>query len=410
MAILTNEGRARLKDAVRLYLQSIANVNAAEQCTAYAPTLNYMTDFISRTFCSSARPADHPGYRLEIQDLLNNSGGVADRDRVNAFGLSPAHIMSIQQTLEKKRGVSVVYVVVVPDLPGHQHSCLLVFDARKKKQHFFNPWGYRNHWLSQAFAERPTLVPGFKVATLSEDNWPQVAQSLQYMVDRNHFNVQGNCSLYCILVGVLCTRFNFGKPRLMANLLKEALGEIDHANGFNEQNDNPASSHVSILWNWLGEMVTDADILAAPALDANSVVTLQMQQQRRDRRTEATETLQNFPHLDGSNPPNQVARRTRLRNRSQNYLDTSPELVVGSPVAPATIAERNQAMREAEVRLVRRMFPPAESCSIAMRKGTLCSRRACTNQPLCWQHRYYTRNHRLTGPGRMRCAAVQQPC
>lgn len=410
MPSLTAAARVELKDAVRHYLQNISNVNAVDR---YRPTnlkMSYMTDFISRTFCSSARPGIQSNYRLEIEDLLHNSGGDADKQKVDAFSLTPANAISITQTLEKKRGVSIVYLVVIPTPPRQSHSCLLVFNARTKRQHFFNPWGYRNHWLSQAFAERAPLAQGFRVASLNEDNWAHVNQSLQHIVDNNHLNVRGNCSLYCMLVGILCTRFGFGKPRAMANLIKEALVEIDHASGFDVNANHPASSHVSILWNWLGELMSNAETLVAPALNAQSTVTQDMWQRRRDRRIEATQTLQNFPPLDNGNPPGMVARRARLRVGTQHYLDTHPELVVGSPIAPAVVAERNQAVREAEVKLVRTMFPPAERCAIFTRKGELCSRRSCVGQPLCWQHRHYTRNHKLTGPGRMMCAAVQQPC
>ncbi|CAM9156105.1 unnamed protein product [Ectocarpus sp. 12 AP-2014] len=409
---LTAEGRVQLGDAVRLFIQSIGDVNAVEKPYTRGCDGEVVVDFISLTFCSSANPSGHPYYELVVRDLRQYSGGIADRNVVRDFVLAPDHALSISETLGRKRGVSVIHVTVHPDAPQSAHSCLLVFDARTRRQHFFNPWGNRNHWLSRAFAEKtPPLVQGFTVASLNEDNWASVNQSLQYRVDRNHYNVRGNCTIYCMLIAVLCTRFNFGKPRLMANLLKDALRDIDAANGFDVENDDPASSHMSILWNWASDLISDAQSLAdSVVLDANSVVTPAMWSRRKNERSKALYYLNHFPPLADDSDPGMIMRRQRLRSKKSNFINTHAELVVGAPISYNDVAEHNREISDTEARLVKRMFPPAETCAIVTRKGRPCTRKSCHNQPLCWQHRFYTRNHVLTGPGRMRCSAVQQPC
>lgn len=373
---------------------------------------------MSRTFCSSARPhppnTQYQTYNIHIEDLSNNHGGLGpDVARVEDFSLTPQHAASIQQTLQRKRGISVVHVRIVPVIQ-RPHACLLVFDARTRKQHFFNPWGYRNHWMSIAFANRDVpLVEGFRAASRNEDAWVNAAESMQDTLDINHYDVSGNCALYCVLVGVLCTRFGLGKPRLMATIITEAIKEIDAYNGFNVEADNPAHSHMSRLWNWMNEM---SDVAIAtrtlPPLQANSINTPEMVNVRNTRRQEAIQLLHNYPQLQG--PPHnsmlKVARRQRFRQRQFQYLNSHPVLQQGQLVSAETVAERTDVLENAERTLIRSMFPPSMRCDVVVRSGELCSRRACVGQPLCWQHRFLTRNHVLTGPGRMRCAAVQQPC
>lgn len=61
--------------------------------------------------------------------------------------------------------------------------------------------------MNIAFRNRSIpLVDGFEAAYLNEDAWPTYHQSMQFVVDNNHYDIDGNCSLYCILVGVLCVR------------------------------------------------------------------------------------------------------------------------------------------------------------------------------------------------------------
>lgn len=301
----------------------------------------------------------------------------------------------------------------IQQLHAMGHACLLVFDARTRKQHFFNPWGYRNHWLNIAFANRDPLVQGFRPATRNEDAWENVEDSMQHILDENQYDVNNNCSLYCVLVAVLCTRFGIGKPKVVANIIVEAIKQIDDYNGFDAEADHPAHSHMSRLWNWMNEMSDIAqETRALPALHANSVVTADMVNTRHTRRLEALQILQDFPQLPGppQNTHARVARRQRRRQRQWQYLNSHPEIYQGHIVSAADVAERTNVFRNAERTLLRRMFPPSMRCDVVVRSGELCSRRACMGQPLCWQHRYLTRNHQLTGPGRMMCAAVQQPC
>ncbi len=413
MVYLSDTGRTELLAAVRNYLEHIPNVHAVKD-TYLGQNSSHLTNFLSRTFCSSARPPPNgERYFLHVEDLTNGHQGLGvDVATVEDFSLNQQHAASIEQTLQRKRGVSVVYLSVRDHV--QRHACLLVFDARSRKQHFFNPWGYRSHWLNIAFANRDVpVVPGFRPATRNEDAWVNLEDSMQMILDENHYDVGGNCALYCVMVAVLCTRFGIGKPKVVANIIVNAMKEIDDYNGFDAEADNPAHSHMSRLWNWMNNMSAIAqETRTLPALYANSVVTADMVNTRHTRRQEALQILQDFPQLPGppQNTHARVARRLRLRQRQTQYLNSHPALDEGDIVSAADVAERTNVLRDAERSLIRTMFPPSMRCDVVLRSGELCSRRACVGQPLCWQHRFLTRNHVLTGPGRMRCAAVQQPC
>lgn len=411
MVNLTAAARAELLSGVRLFLQQVPNVHSPERHSIYCELTDILTNKLSQTFCSSARPSVEM-YTLNIQNLGNEEGGSgADVTAVEDFELEPGHAASIHKTLQKKRGISVVHLCVNPSNAPGTHACLLVFDARNKKQHFFDPYGFRNNWLNMAFANRDVpLVEDFTTATRFEDSWPTENESMQAIIDSNHYNYSGNCALCCMLVGVLCTRFGLGDPKLMANLIVEALAQIDESNGFNVNNHNPVASHMSRLWNWMNDLIDIAEILSLPPLDANSTNTVSMRHRRQISRQKAQDILYHFPPLP--NHPNQALRnrRVRLRQRQMAYLNSHPEILVGHFVGAEAVAERVQLKATAEADGLRLMFPSSARCGVVLRSGNVCSRRSCVDQPLCWQHRHLTRNHRRTGLGRMRCAASQRAC
>lgn len=414
MANLTNVARTELRAAVRNYMENVPNVNSVHGHVIYANQCNALVTYMSRTFCSSARPLHENFYRLFFQNLTDDDEIPSDVALVENFALTPGHANSIHQTLNRRRGISVVYLSVRCIQQNISHACLLLFDARTRKQHFFNPEGSYNFWLNIAFGNRPTpLVEGFEIAHLHEDAWPNYQQSMQAVVDNNHYQIDGNCALYCVLVGVLCMRFGMGQPKLMGDLIVEALREIDTYNGLDVQaGNNHVGSHMTRLWNWMISLMDHAKTMALPLLNENSVNTVLMVNKRLEHREHARKTLEDFPPLPGppANTVHNVARRARLRNNQLQYLETHPEIQIGHIIAPGVVAERRAAIRDAEVRLLRLMFPPAIMCNVVLRTGKLCSRRACVGQPLCWQHKFLTRNHRLTGAGRMRCVAPQHPC
>lgn len=417
MATLTPAARVALRGAVRNYLERMPNVNVAEREVNYATVNTSLVTFMARTFCSSARP---PGfeemYKIDVQQLGNAHGGLgADIGAVEDFALTPDHELSIQQTLNRRRGISVVYVRIATS-PIYGHASLLVFDARTRKQHFFHPWGYTNHWLNRAFRYRQNvIVQGFEAAPLNEDAWPQGSDSLQTLFDNNQFDLRGNCAMYCVLVGVLCTRFGIGKPRLMADLIIEVLRQIDVDNGLIANNEqNPVGSHMPRMCNWMADMGDLAKTFTLPPLFPYSTNTQAMVHVRNSARQRSNQALAQQPQLFPGPPHHhtqqKIARRQRFRQRHTLFLQTHPVIYIGHVVDAQTVAARNDAIRDAEVELLRRMFPPSEMCNVVLRTGRLCSRRACAGQPLCWQHKFLTRNHMLTGAGRMRCAAVQAPC
>lgn len=412
MVYLTDVARTELVASTRLFLQGVPNVHSPESHTIYGDQCAPLISSITKTFCSSARP-NAALYRLDISTISNNQGGLGpDVAVIEDFALEPNHMTSIAATLQKKRGISVVFLSFVMADTGNAHACLLVFDARHRKQHFFNPWGYRNHWLNIAFYGRRgvPLVEGFDVATQFVDGWNTFADSMQARLDNNHYNAPGNCALCAMLVAILCTRFGVGSPRLMANIIMEAIAEIDGSNGFDVNNDSPVSSHISKLWNWMNELIDIADIMNLETLHANSVNTLDMYVARNTRREEAMAILQNFPPLHPPSSPSLIARRARLIQRQYTWLNSHPPLVVNAFIGAEAIAERAEQKAAAEVKILTLMFPPSLRCDVVLRSGKLCSRRSCVGQPLCWQHRYYTRNHRRTGVGRMRCSASQRAC
>ncbi len=413
MVHLTATGRTRLASAIRVYLESVPNIHSIKDIY-YIRNTDYVTSFISKTFCSSARFPQGQTYTLELHSTGYHDGTAEDQAIIDSFQLTDEHAASIQHTLQRKRGVSVIHLTILwyDDEGEHGHSCLLVFNARSKKQHFFDPNGCKDQWMVRKF-EGKTLVEGFRPASRHEDSWPVQQDSMQRTLDQNLHNVGDNCSLYCVLVAVLCTRFGMGKPKLIGNLVAEAMTQIDLDNNYSYDFENPAHSHISRLWNWMNSLSdVAARLQRTPELQPGDAITESMVDMRNLRRQEALGILADYPVLQGPpfNTEMRVQRRNNLRQRNWQYLHTHPVLQLGQPVTNETIAEDRRMRLWAESELVRLMFPPSLHCNVLVRTGELCSRRACGGQPLCWQHRYYTRNHVLTGAGRMRCAAVQQPC
>ncbi|CAN0252966.1 unnamed protein product [Ectocarpus sp. 6 AP-2014] len=413
MANLTNEARTQLKAAVRNFMENTPNVHSVNQHAKRASNTNTLMKYMSQTFCSSGRPLHEGLYQLNFQNLRYNPGLEPDIDVIGNFALSPAHATSIMQTLNRRRGISVTFLLVMSTQQNCYHACLILFDARTRKQHFFNPEAHVDCWYNIAFSNRPSLVEGFHTAQLNEDTWPTLQQSMQGVVDNNHYGLAGNCLLYCTLVGVLCTRFGIGKPKLMGEMIVEALQEIDTYNNVDVHHGiNHVGSHMTHLWNWMISMTDHTETMSLPLLHDNSVNTVEMVDKRIQLRDRARQCLLDFPPLPG--PPqftiSETARRARLRDRQTQYLQTHPVIHVGHVVAPDTVAERRESIRDAEVQLLRLMFPPTIMCNVVLRTGKLCSRRACVGQPLCWQHKFLTRNHRRTGAGKMRCVAPQHPC
>ncbi|CAM9220842.1 unnamed protein product [Ectocarpus sp. 12 AP-2014] len=357
MASLTPGARVALRNAVRTYLDRMPNVNSTDRQDSVAFLNNAFVVFMARTFCSSARPPlVEYRYRLHLQALRHATGLSVDFTAVENFQLSSAHALSIQQTLNRRRGISVVHLGIRS--PPDGHASLLIFDARTRKQHFFHPWGHVNHWLNKAFRNRNNvLVEGFTPAPLNEDAWPLIGDSIQYILDKNAYGIDGNCGLYCILVGTLCTRFGIGKPRLMADLIIECLRQIDVDNGLIANIDQPpVGSHMPRMWNWMIDREDFAETFTRPPLLPNSTNTPAMVQERhRERQRSITELAQKPALLPG--PPHnhshqKIARRQRLRQGHQFYLMTHPVIYTGHLIDAQTVAERNDAIRNAEVELL----------------------------------------------------------
>ncbi len=410
MVRLTQTGRTTLSHAVRHYLESLPNINELDKNEYRGEDIGALVNFISRTFCSSARNPRGRSYEINLPDSLHSDGGTdANFQTIDDLRLDSRHRSMVRRTLERKRGISVALLIFYH--PDGGHACLLVFDARTKRQHFFNPWGFEHHWLNIAFAEREALVEGFRPARADVDGWPNPDVSMQLILDQNDQQQDGNCAVYCVVVAILCTRFGIGKPRLMADVIVEAIKEIDHINGYSVQHNNPAHAHMTRMWYWMNQLSEAASqLVESEVLRIYSPVTEDAVQRRTARRQEASAILQNFPALHGPPSNRLVINRNMLRERTQIYLNEHPEMQAGQPANSVDIAEDKRWRRKHELYLLKLMFPSSITCHALVRTGNLCSRKACLGQPLCWQHRYYTRNHVLTGYGRMRCAARQQPC
>ncbi|CAM9692516.1 unnamed protein product, partial [Ectocarpus sp. 12 AP-2014] len=175
-------------------------------------------------------------------------------NRIPTLRLDARVRASIKKTLENKRGVSIVYVRMAGR--GKGHACLLVFDASTRKQHFFNPWGYRGHWMQKAMWTRGPFVEGFDVAHIKEDCWVHKEQSLQAKFDQTGVpgDEGGNCGVFTILVAILCLRFGVGDPKFMATLFitenfrgRSVVGEI-----------------TTRLWTWILSMEKAVRVLQNP--------------------------------------------------------------------------------------------------------------------------------------------------
>lgn len=133
---------------------------------------------------------------------------------------------------------------------------MLVYDGFTRKQHFFNPWGYHDHWLTKAFAQRTSLVPHFAVATVQEDSWPSCEETLQYKYDDNGLsNGSGNCVLYTVLIAAMCFRFGKGDPFEMANVFMDR----DDSNLKNQKQVTARRVKMSKLWTWMNDLAATTD-------------------------------------------------------------------------------------------------------------------------------------------------------
>ena len=209
---------------------------------------------ICETFCSSSALAE---LDVDVGSAARIHNGLqADISKVALLQLDNPSRTSIKKTLAKKRGISFVYVKMIAQNSNAKHACLMVFDASTRKQHFFNPWGYTNHWLQRAIADRPPFVEGFQVASVYEDSWQTDSLSLQGKFDRAGVgpNEAGNCGVWIVLVCVLCLRFGVGEPKLMATLfMTETI----------PRGRPIAGEFTTRLWTWMTSMERPVNVLSS---------------------------------------------------------------------------------------------------------------------------------------------------
>ena len=234
-----------LKDLVREYYNHLEIVRSEEPGPHSRRQFVYegILGTLCRTFCST--PCVSPlNIQLTMEQLCNNEDTTGVSSRIKDLGriISNVDTLSIKNMGILGRGICIMPVSIHCESVGH--ACMLVFDAYTSTQHFFNPWGTQDHWLSIAFADT-TLVDGFTPAPVKEDAWPTWEMSLQGMWDSvlNRDNA-GNCASYVIIVAMLCLRFGVGRPKLMADLLIISVQENGEIRG----------REITFIWNWVHQM------------------------------------------------------------------------------------------------------------------------------------------------------------
>ncbi|AAR26977.1 FirrV-1-N2 [Feldmannia irregularis virus a] len=162
-------------------------------------------------------------------------------------------VRHIQRMGKDRKGVAIVlvYFYFTKEKKRGGHVSLLVFDGYTRTQHFFNPWGFRDHWVSIEMA-RPEnqLVKGFRVASVDTDAWLKPNDSLQWAYDKNSLrDGSGNCVLLCVLVAAMCLRFGRGDPKHMADELLRL-----------DENKTRAGREKTLqeLWSWMNEITLEA--------------------------------------------------------------------------------------------------------------------------------------------------------
>ena len=164
----------------------------------------------------------------------------------------PISARKIQAMGRQRKGVAIVlvYFYYTKKQKGG-HVSLLVFDGYTRTQHFFNPWGFRDHWVSIEMA-RPQnqLVKEFRVASVDEDAWSVPKKSLQWTYDKNNLrDGSGNCVLLCVVVAAMCLRFSRGDPKHMA----DALLNLDE-----NKTQVGREKYLQELWSWMNEIAHEA--------------------------------------------------------------------------------------------------------------------------------------------------------
>lgn len=243
--------RNRIRTQVRYFVAGLPTTISLEPNNRRTNRYDAILWALTETFCSSSK-----GSTLRIPCSHTRNGSQQDRDTIPNLNLPEDVRKSIENTRLQTKGVSFVVVDIVPRR-GLHHSCVLVFDARTRMQHFFNPWGYHSHWLQDAIAHRAPFVPGFRVAPVARDSWPdgQRHNTLQDLFDNvgtGNSRERGNCGVYIVLVVVLCMRFGVGDPKMMAQLFIDVCRAQQPANA-------PAGSVVTRrLWTWISN--TDPEV------------------------------------------------------------------------------------------------------------------------------------------------------
>lgn len=196
-----------------------------------------------KTFCSSSR---YSSIRI---DLPQDNSVTEVALNIYTFSLHKEVHESIHKTLVHGRGVSFIPVFILPHSKKEVgHLCLVVFDAKTRTQHFFDPDGHYNTWLVRAVANRPPFVEGFRVASFQEDSWPKNQHTLQYLFD---VPGRGSCGSFCVLIAVLCMRFGVGNPKLMAQLFISSCRKV-------EEN---LSNFTKRIWLWINTVSKEMEVI-----------------------------------------------------------------------------------------------------------------------------------------------------
>ncbi|ACH46818.1 unknown [Feldmannia species virus] len=208
------------------YVQGLSDLAHPENYSRNREVFTTCIEELCKTFCTSPCTQTLELVTETTRNLVSLKGVVGQVDRtlqrIRNLTLPDQTKKNITRMGRARRGVAVIALFLRSLNGDEHHASLLVFDGYTRTQHFFNPWGYRNHWMNEAFARKSPLVEGFRVSSVMEDAWPTEPISLQYLYDNNGIaNGGGNCVLYCIVVAAMCLRYQKGNPKEMADIFME---------------------------------------------------------------------------------------------------------------------------------------------------------------------------------------------
>ncbi|CAN0112865.1 unnamed protein product [Pylaiella littoralis] len=243
--------RKELGACVTDFLTTLIEEHAVEGTPMYETPTTGIFHYISPTFPLQPRP-----YVVKIKNGVDTS----DKKALRKLSLTAEHEKKIRRTLVsapklEANPISPVFVSLA--FSDSRHANVFIFDASGQdfaRQYYFDPDSScsdpANRYIANIAGKVKGVFPAVPETGAPEDS----DESIQSVMDDNHYSISGNCAIYAVLMSVLCVRFGVGEPKLMTDVIIKSLRDIDKVNKL-DKNKAVAGSHMTVIWSWVDSIL-----------------------------------------------------------------------------------------------------------------------------------------------------------